>query len=93
MEGEDPSLRDLRRSQLTELARTLSPCELQTCAGHENPYTTSKYYVHLRCEDMGKKLDGLKRQKLYEDLYEKPYLDLATSSQHLDFQDVTNPSI
>jgi len=62
--GKDPSLRILRRTQITELARELVPFELQTFAGHESPHTTSKYYVHLRCEDLGKKLARVNRSHL-----------------------------
>jgi len=69
VEGKEPTLRDLRRTQLTELAHTLTPYELQVFAGHENPQTTSKYYVHLRSEDLGQRLAHLDGERLEEDLY------------------------
>lgn len=49
--------------------------------------------AHLCCEDLDKELAGLKRRKLYEDLYEKTNLDFRGSSERPDFQDVINPLI
>ncbi len=93
MEGKDPSLRDLRRSQLTELAHTLSPYELQSFAGHENPQTTSQYYVHLKSEDLGRRLAQLDLPTLYEDLYEKPSPSLELSPQPIASQCLTDTSL
>jgi len=93
VEGREPSLRVLRRTQITELAHELAPFELQSFCGHESPNTTSKYYVHLRCEDLGKKLARVNQSHLSVDLYETQIPSLHTPSQRLESQDVTTSAI
>jgi len=93
MEERQPALRDLRRTQLTELAHTLSPYELQVFAGHESPQTTSKYYIHLRSQDLGYRLAHLDENHSYEISYETPSLGVEASSQPIVPQHLTDTSL